>query len=296
MLLQQLSAIDTNKTHKDLLKEAGVNATSAGVSIPASASLLRILEFPAVAQDKLKEMVPIEVRKYIPVPISEVLLDWQVLPKTTIEQKEDDKTCEVLVAAIHNDVIERYKEIMTKSGLQATFFEIEVFSTARAVLDKNREATMIVDVGAATTKVYVIERGVVRATRVINAGSQSITLTMSNQLGVSVQEAEEAKRQGGTSESAAAEGILNGILGEAASVKSIFEEQNKKEVSKVVFAGGGTIISGLVNRAYSVFEVEVVMADPFSRLEAQPVLEPVLKKAGPELAVAIGLVLRKLGE
>ena len=84
-------------------------------------------------------MIPIEARKYIPVPISEVALDWYIIPKDnsivpeggptlTEEEKKARNKMEVLIVALHNDTINKYKEIVTKSQLDAGFFEIEIFS------------------------------------------------------------------------------------------------------------------------------------------------------------------------
>src|SRR6185503_18264635 len=66
---------------KDLMKQANVTAKEGGISIPFSSSLVTILELPKVDQSTLKQVVPIEARKYIPVPISEVAIDWFVIPK-----------------------------------------------------------------------------------------------------------------------------------------------------------------------------------------------------------------------
>src|SRR3990167_8865804 len=65
----------------DVLKEANVTAKSCALSIPFSASLISLIEMPALSDDQLKKMIPIEARKYIPVPITEVTLDWFILPE-----------------------------------------------------------------------------------------------------------------------------------------------------------------------------------------------------------------------
>ena len=68
---------------KDLMKEKEVNITTrkCGISIPFTSSLLSVIELPQVSSKQLATMVPLEARKYIPVPISEVMLDWSVIPK-----------------------------------------------------------------------------------------------------------------------------------------------------------------------------------------------------------------------
>src|SRR3989344_933875 len=97
----------------DMLKEKEVNITTrvCGVAIPFASSLMAVIEMPTMPLKQLESMIPIEARKYIPVPISEVALDWYVIPKdknTAEEAQEADvkpasEKVEVLVVALHND-------------------------------------------------------------------------------------------------------------------------------------------------------------------------------------------------
>ena len=139
---------------------------------------------PDVGKKRLQEMVPIEMRKYIPVPISEVSMDWRVVPKESQapnsgEEKPDEKDekikridkIEIFVVAIHKETIENYTQIVKEAGLKPSFFEIEIFSTIRTTSSKPGESIMIIDFGAGTTKVYIVESGIIRDSHVINKGS-----------------------------------------------------------------------------------------------------------------------------
>ena len=153
----------------DLLREKEVNITTkiCGMAIPFASSLMAVVEMPALPQKQLAEMVPLEARKYIPVPISEVTLDWYVIPKD--KNPEEDypsadtgvkpgfQKVEVLIVALHNETINSYKDIVTRSSLEADFFEIEIFSTMRSTLDQEIAPVLIVDMGATSTKLYIVE-------------------------------------------------------------------------------------------------------------------------------------------
>ncbi|MCR4280805.1 MAG: pilus assembly protein PilM, partial [Candidatus Kaiserbacteria bacterium] len=65
----------------DLMREANVTARTGGISIPFSSSLVSILDMPRVDKEAMKRMIPIEARKYIPIPVAEVSLDWFVIPQ-----------------------------------------------------------------------------------------------------------------------------------------------------------------------------------------------------------------------
>lgn len=291
----------------DLLKEKEVNITTnkCGLSIPFTSSLMSLVEMPRVSEKQLAVMVPIEARKYIPVPISEVMLDWSVIPKP--ETREVTSTpgqqpkIDVLLVAIHNETIARYKDIVTKASLDAGFFEIEIFSTMRAVLDETLAPVMIVDMGAASTKIYIVERGIVRVSHTVNRGSQDITLTLSKSLGIAPDKAEIMKRQlglvGGDKNFTEVISLtLDFIFAEANRVLLSYEKKYNKAVAKVIMVGGGSALKGLAKLAELNFKTPSETGDPFGKVSSPAFLDKVLKETGPEFAVAIGLALRRLAE
>ncbi|MDB5194685.1 MAG: Type pilus assembly protein PilM [Parcubacteria group bacterium] len=304
----------------DLMKEKEVNVTTrvSGLSIPFASSLMTEIELPAVSLKQLGTMVPIEARKYIPVPISEVQLDWSVIPKTDMKPVAEAEKgppalvdpgkpvpvnipkLDILVVAIHNDTISKYQTIVTRAELQAKFFEIELFSTMRAIVDEPLRPVMIMDIGAASTKIYVVERGIVKASHTVNRGAQDITKTISQSLGLTVEKAEVAKREFGlTGDKQLADVIklsLDYIFSEANRALLSYEKKSNRAVGKVYLIGGGAALKGLVDVAKENFKTEVVAGDPFGKLSTPAFLTQVLRETGPEFAVAIGLALRMLVE
>ena len=299
----------------DLMKEKEVNITTkkCGLSIPFSSSLMMVVEMPEVSQKQLAVMVPLEARKYIPVPIAEVMLDWSVIPKSGVREGENlpelgesEKgpnlpKVDVLMVAIHRETIARYQSIVEQAGLEASFFEIEIFSTMRSVLDESLKPVMIMDMGASSTKLYIVERGIVRASHTVNRGSQDITLTMSKSLGITPEQAEVMKREvGATGEDKSVNDVialvLDYIFAEANTTLLAFEKKHNKTIGKVILVGGGAALKGLSSLAKENLKTEAELADPFNKVASPAFLEKILKETGPEFAVAIGLALRKLSE
>lgn len=297
----------------DLMKEKEVNVTTklAGISIPFASSLMSVIELPDVGDKQLTSMVPLEARKYIPVPINEVMLDWSVIPKPDNKdedippelgspaKKEELKKVDVLVVAIHNDTIARYQKISQGSGLEVGFFEIEVFSTMRSSVDEGLKPVMVMDMGAASTKLYVIERGVIKASHTVNRGAQDITSAIAQSLGLTMERAEVMKREvGATGEDKTLSGIitlvLDYIFAEANRTLLGYEKKYNKSVSKVILVGGGAALKGLSELAKNAFKTEAVLGNPFGKLATPAFIEKVLRETGPEFAVAIGVALRKL--
>jgi hypothetical protein len=88
---------------------------------------------PASAQKQFAQMIPIEARKYIPVPISEVALDWWVIPKSTTkpefgnEPKKTDpqEKLDVLLVAIHNETCLGFSRLSVKHHSRPVFLKLK---------------------------------------------------------------------------------------------------------------------------------------------------------------------------
>jgi type IV pilus assembly protein PilM len=297
----------------DVLKESNATTKSVALAIPMRQSLVAVIKMPQMQEKQLAQMIPIEARKYIPVPITEVSLDWFVIPK--IDPEPDDyegvpdgqhkmPQIEVLVVAIHNDVLQNFSTVIASSDLDASFFEIEMFSTVRAVIESgDNTPIMMCDFGAGATKVYMVERGIIRDSHVINKGSQDITLAISQSIGVSVEFAERLKRNYGKNTKEQDEQIkqiidlnLSPILSEMNTVLVNFQKKYNKNVTKVYLVGGGALLNGMEQQAQQKLSIPVFHGDPFGKLETPAFLEGILKQQGLAFCTAIGLGLRKLHE
>jgi type IV pilus assembly protein PilM len=306
-----LSADKLAEAINDLFTEAKVTSRNIVFSLPLTSTLLTVIEMPDLGDAKLKEMIPIEARKYIPTSVSEVSLSHWMIPKlsrTYIDPDEEEKNkgtsgkkVDVLLVAVHNDIFERYNSIAQKIGATEVTFEIEVFSTIRSVMGHDSAPVMIIDIGAANTKVIVVEEGIVRSSHLINVGSQDITVALSRSRGASMLEAEEQKREfglpGNRSDPTIAEVTrlaVERIFQEANRILTRYQHEKRVVISKAILTGGGALLKGIRELASNNFETEVIYGDSFEKVEAPAVVEPLLKDSGPEFAVALGLALRKL--
>ncbi|MES2470906.1 MAG: type IV pilus assembly protein PilM [Patescibacteria group bacterium] len=296
---------------KDILRESNTTTTASGSAIPLGASLIAFITIPKVEDYQLADVISLEARKYIPVPMGEVLLDWSIIPKEDVLESDEEinkgapqkATTDVLVAAIHNEALSKYQGMMTASGISPSFYEIEIFSTIRACIEPGIHAHMIMDMGASSTKLYIIERGLLRASHVINRGSQDITLAVSKSMSIAIPDAENLKRvyglKGGPEHKDLAEIstlTLDYVFYEANRVLLNYQKKYNKNISTIVLAGGGVLLKGFDELAKASFQTEVLYANPFSKIETPAFLEQQLTEAGPEFAVAIGVALRKLSE
>jgi len=311
----------------DILKEAKTTTKNVGMAISFNSSLMTVIELPSASEVHLKEIIPLEAKKYVPVPLSEVSLDWSVVSKEKEEEsavqsvipkdqlnplqskrseilKERTKaeTIKVLIVAIHNDIIKKFGNIVTGASLIADFFEIEIFSTMRSVLEHDQGPSMIMDVGAASTKLYVVEKGNVLNSHTINRGSQDITASVSRALGISLKEAEILKRTKGLNSRDnmdlynAIFITLDYVFSETIKILRSYKEKNNKILNKVILVGGGASMRGFAEAATVNLQVEAISGNSFSKVEAPAFVLEILKNNGPEFAVAVGAALRGLEE
>jgi type IV pilus assembly protein PilM len=299
-----LPASKIGETLTDLLREASVTTTEAGVSIPFSRTLLTLVELPRRDDpEEQKTVIDLEARKYIPVPVSEVQLDWFVLPEALPEGAAVPQKIKVLLVAVHNDELSLLENVVKAANLNASFYEIEIFSTIRAVVDEPVKPVLVLDIGASATKVYVVERGVVALSHNIPEGGQDVTRTISSAHGLPMQKAEELKKERGFKvpadngySIATIELVFARIFEEAKQVLTQYEMLHEKSVSEIILTGGGGVTKELAKYAQSFFSIDVKIADPFGKTQAPAFMTPLLKDIGPEFAVAVGLALRKLEE
>lgn len=298
-----LPAAKIAETLKDLLRESNVTTKEAGLSIPFSRSLLTLVELPRRSNaEEQKTVISLEARKYIPVPVSEVQLDWFVLPEAIAEGTEPSPKVKVLIVAVHNDQLSLLQKIVEGAGIFASFYEIEIFSTIRSVVDEPVKPVLILDIGASATKVYVVERGVVALSHNIRQGGQDVTRTIASAHNLEVSHAETMKKEHGFGAQQAPydrstiELVFSRIFEEARRVITKFETAQGRPIAALVLTGGGGVTKELAAYAQSFFSIPVQVADPFAKTAAPAFMRPVLKEIGPEFAVAVGLALRKLEE
>jgi type IV pilus assembly protein PilM len=297
---------------KEILKQSGATGTSLAISIPIQSSLIFTIELPAqIGTAEMDSIVPTEARKYIPLPINEVSIDYFILPKkeSSFEDMNTPGTASpaaaekinVLVVATQNDAVARYRSIVSGCNLSASFFEIEVFSSIRANFEHELSPVLLIDFGASRTKLSIVEFGMVKSYHTVERGGADITNSISKSLNIAFTDAEKMKKDFGLFGNPADKNLadiikvhVDYIFSETNNVLLGYERKYNRTISKVIFTGGGSLLKGLAEVAVNNFKAEIEIGHPFSKVEAPAFLSKVLTNMGPEFAVALGLALRKL--
>lgn len=302
--LTNLSTEKLAEALQNLMKQANVTAPRAVISISSATSLIFILKLPEIDGGDITKIVNNEVRRYIPIPLSEVTLDWWMIPEQEVFGDEGKKRnhIEILVAVVRNEIVEKYSDVaklITKFPSPA--FEIETFSAIRGTFKRELAPVLLVDIGASGTRISVIEHGVVRKFHVVNRGSAYLTDMISKSREIEFEEAEDLKKEVGLDEhhreqevySTMSDG-MSSVFAEIQNVIYNYEREYEKPIRKIILTGGGSLLKGLREICESRYNIPTEYGDPFDKAVTPEFLEEVLDKAGPEFAVSIGLALQGL--
>lgn len=296
---------------KEVLKQSSTTTKNAGLSISVQSSLIFTLELPhGIKENEISAIVPTEARKYIPVPINEVSIDYFLLPKKEPSFEDinnpdlpihNDEKLEVLVVAIQNEAVANLRSVVADCDLRSDFFEAEIFSSVRSNFEHELSLTLLVDFGASRTKLSLVEFGIVKSYHTINRGGAEISDAIAKSLSIPFAKAEELKKEYGLYENPIEKDLnavikvhLDYIFSETNNVLLAYEKKYNRTISKVIFTGGGSLMKGLKEVAVNNFKADVEIGHPFNKVGAPAFLNKVLETTGPEFAVAIGLALRKL--
>lgn len=298
---------------KEVLKQSGVNTSIGAFSIPVQSSLIFNIELPALVKDsEMAEIVPTESRKYIPVPINEVSLDYFILPEKepsfeemnqnelNVPQKNSDKK-DLLVVATQNDAVSKYRSIVSLDAMKSSFFEIEVFSSIRSNFDHELSPVLLMDFGASRTKLSIVEFGMLKSYHTVDRGGSDITDAISRSLSIPFADAEKMKKEYGLFSNSGDKNLadiikihIDYIFSETNNVLLSYERKYNRTINKIIFSGGGSLLKGLKESATDNFKIDIENGHPFSKVVAPAFLDKVLETMGPEFAVSLGLALRKL--
>jgi type IV pilus assembly protein PilM len=288
------------KSIETIVKEAGIKTREVNFSIPDFSTFFTNFELPPMSPKELPQAVRYEARSYIPLPLSEITLDWTVIEgEVSAKLKSPLK---ILVAAIPNEVINQYQEIAQFSNLKLQALEAEVFALARSSVRNEKGVVGLIDIGARSTTVNVLEKKILKISHSFNISGNELTEILSRSLSISYEEAEKLKNNYGLVKMNKFElnvreillPLIDSIFNEIRKIFQIFYRQEGKEIEKIVLAGSSALLPGLKEYFAEEFQKEIEIANPFFGISSPPILDEVLKEIGPTYAIAIGLALKGL--
>lgn len=165
------------------------------VSLPEQKSFLQVIKLPKMTKQELNKAVKFEAENYIPLPLDEVYLDFQIIKSL----KKDASHYNILIAALPKKIIDSYVSSIKKAGLIPVTLEIESQAISRALIKGkiSQEPVLLIDLGATRTSVIIFSGSTVCFTTSIPISSQDFTKIIAKKLKVDLEKAEKLKRNFG---------------------------------------------------------------------------------------------------
>ena len=217
-----------------------------------------------------------------------------------IKPSKSDNNYRILLTAAPKSLVARYIDIFKRAQLNLLSLETEAFALSRSLIGNDRSTVMIVDVGATTADICIIEEGVPILNRGIDTGGEFITKTIMNSLNVNQERAEQFKRDFGLSSGGAMnvpdviQKSLNSIINEIKYVFELYKRQGDNKIDKIVLTGGSAFLPNLPKYLSDLLDLQVVIGDPWDRIIYPLDLKPVLQEMGPRMSAAVGLAMRDI--
>lgn len=289
------------ETLRRALARSGAKTKFAAAAVAGSAVITKVITMPAdLSEDDLEGQIQVEANQYIPYPIEEVSLDFEVLGPV----KDSPEMVNVLLAASRTENVDLRVSALELAGMVAKVIDVEAFAMENAYkliadqLTVHADAVVaVVDVGATMTTLIVLKNQRTIYSREQVFGGKQLTDEVMRRYGLSYEEAGLAKRQGGLPESYEVE-VLQPF--KEAMVQQIsrllqffFAGSDYNRVDQVVLAGGCASIADVQEKVEHQLGVPCVVANPLARMSMAPrVQQQAITQDAPALMIACGLAMR----
>ncbi len=288
----------------DLLKaitaKMKVGTTTVLASLPIFSVFTSVFEFPEMPENELEKSLTFQARQYIPLPISEVAIDWM-----KVGEREDDKGFryqQVLLISVPQELIKKYQLIFKGAGLNLKLLEIESLSLGRSLIGSDQTPTIVVDIGSRSSSVAFFDKGQFKFASQSDYAGSSLTQALASSLNVNPLRAEELKKEHGIINigpnyelSTIMLPFLDVIISEVKKAQFNYQSQffAPHNTERLIITGGGANLAGIEKYFEKEFNFPVIKASPFTKFEYPSVVEPLLSELNPTLTVALGLALKE---
>jgi len=248
------------------------------ITIPAARSYTRTFTLPSSAEKSLDEAVILEAEQYIPIPVSTLYIDYEVIER-------DRKTIVVLMSAISRVIVDNITRSVEAAGLYPILVEPSMNAVGR-VLTATEDGTLptiVVDIGPATTDIAILDQGEIRVTGGLPVGGNSFTLDIAKKLNIALENAHQLKVLNGLSAGPRQQKLrealspsLERILMETKKVMRYYSERinTERRLEQLLIVGGGSNVPGIGEYFTENLVIAARVASPWQKLDFDKVQEP----------------------
>jgi type IV pilus assembly protein PilM len=281
--IAKLEADQIASVLQDIFNRAGIKTKQAVISLSVGETFSTIIAVPSMKEDELVKAIPFQAKKYVPIPIEEVVLDWSVVgeyvqpvgaqtdsaasPAAGEENRKPEisdapaggvKMLQVLIVAVPQEVIRKIAQIAKRTNLKVLAVEQEAFSIIRSIIGKDEGSYLVIDLGQENVDLIVMDRSAIRLTCTFEK-NKSLDL-----------------------------------VAESAKVINSYQARYNRKIGRVILIGGWVTQFNWAETFGAKLGIPVGLGDPFARIAYDPKLGRALKEISPFMAVAVGGAMREI--
>ncbi|MGB1351233.1 MAG: type IV pilus assembly protein PilM [Gammaproteobacteria bacterium] len=288
---------------QSVMHQSRSRATEVVAAVSGSSVINKVIAMPAgLTDEELETQIALEADQYIPYPLEEVALDFEIQGPTP---GRDDQV-DVLLAACRRETIDSRVEALELAGLTPKVIDVEAYSMERAyelirpIAGVDPAATVaVVDIGATMTTLSVLNQGANTYTREQTFGGKQLTDEIMRRYGLPLREAGLAKKQGGLPDGYEEEVLTpfkEAVVQQVGrSLQFFYSSSSFNSVDHIFLAGGVAATDGLVSLVENRLATPTTIGNPFANMSISPRVNAVaLSGDAPAMMVAAGLALRAM--
>lgn len=282
---------------KRLLKEAKVTTRRAMASLPVSHVFHTVITLPPVDAKEVAHHVQAKIRKMLPRPLEEMQVVHQIIPDGPEEKK---KFLRVLVTAAPKWLVSLYTRIFQQAGLMLEELETEAFALERSLVGREKQAVMVIDIGAERSNFFIIHQGLPITHRSIHIGGKMYNAIFADALKIPLDDVEQVKKDmsavpASGIPAALFSSVIEPLIKEVEYGMDVFTHQigsDNQKIEKIILTGGASLFPLILATVQQRFTCKSFIGDPWARVIYQQGIKDVLDTVGPQMAVSIGLAMR----
>ena len=283
------------------VRTCGSRSKSCAIAVSGPAVFTKTISLPSnLAEADVESQIQIEANQYVPYPLDEVSLDFDIIGPSA----RNPDLIDILLAASKSENVESRQDALEAAGLTARVVDVEAYAIANAFelirerdhLSKN-EAVGIFDIGRDLTTLLVLRGGRVIYNREHPFGGHQLLEETMRRYEMTPEQAsffERAEEGPEDFEPEVLEPFQLNIVHQISRALQFFASSNEySPISTIYLAGGTASLKGLAAMVQQELGLTTRVADPISGLDVAPsVAVAALKRNTPNLMVAMGLALR----
>lgn len=291
---EMLSLVDAIKK---LHKEAKIGSKDVSIALAESSVYTRVVKFPLLTESEIASAVRWEAEQYIPIPITEAVIQHQILGK---HEEQVPPSVDVLLVAAPRIIVERYVRAVEMAGLNLATIETGLISLSRS-LGIDGQTILIADLGARSTDIAIIKNSTLVFSRAFPTGGDAFTRAVAQFLGIDQVQAEEYKRTYGLSANQlegkvrqSLEPVFRLVGDELKKGIHYYQAEAKgDQIRSVILSGGAAGMPDITAFLTQYLGLEVIIGNPFAKVDVDPEAVKSLTGYAPYYSVSVGLAMRE---